>query len=177
MPEMIWLKREASRSVSSAELRRVMDPLFHLNLKREPPSAPGSGWNIEHSRGENERPAARFRRALGSSSLNRRPAHPQAQSPISAPLETSFGQTKSCGAERHTARASLAAHVALRRMWSMNGELIPNIQAGHLPVGILPVPPDAPDPHEVDRSRSDTLFEVKDLESADRLWPRVFPGL
>ena len=60
----------------------------------------------------------------------------------------------------------------------MNGEQIPSIQAGHLPVGILPVPPDAPDPHEVDGSRSDDpFFEVKDLESAYRLWPRVFPGL
>ena len=60
----------------------------------------------------------------------------------------------------------------------MNGELIPSIQAGHLPVGILPVPPDVPDPHEVDGSHSDdAFFEVKDLESADRLWPRVFPGL
>ena len=56
----------------------------------------------------------------------------------------------------------------------MNGELIPSIQAGHLPVGILPVPPDVPDPHEVD---DDAFFEVKDLESDDRLWPRVFPGL
>jgi hypothetical protein len=59
----------------------------------------------------------------------------------------------------------------------MNGELIPSIQAGHLPVGILPVPPDAPDPHEVDVSGDDAFFELKDLESADRLWPRVFPGL
>ena len=60
----------------------------------------------------------------------------------------------------------------------MNGELIASSQAGHLPVGILPVPPDAPDPDEVDGSHSDDpLFEVKDLKSAGRLWPRVFPGL
>ena len=60
----------------------------------------------------------------------------------------------------------------------MNGELIPSIQAGHLPVGILPVPLDAPDPQEVEGPCSDDAgFEVKAFEAADRLWPRVFPGL
>ena len=59
----------------------------------------------------------------------------------------------------------------------MNGELIPSIQAGHLPVGILPVPLDAPHPDEVDGSHSDDpLFEVKDLVFAGRLWPSVFPA-
>jgi hypothetical protein len=56
----------------------------------------------------------------------------------------------------------------------MNVELSPSIQAGHLPVGILPVPPDAPDPQEGERD--DAGFELKGFE-ADRLWPRVFPGL
>ena len=60
----------------------------------------------------------------------------------------------------------------------MNVELSLSIQAGHLPVGILPVPPDAPDPQEVEGPRSDDAgFELKDSEAADRLWPRVFPGL
>jgi hypothetical protein len=63
-------------------------------------------------------------------------------------------------------------------MWSMNVELSPHIQAGHLPVGILPVPADAPDPQEVEGPRSDDAgFEVKDFEAADRLWPRIFPSL
>ena len=60
----------------------------------------------------------------------------------------------------------------------MNGELIPSIQAGHLPVGILPVPPGTPDPQEVEGPRNDDAgFEVKYFEAADRLWPRVFPSL
>jgi hypothetical protein len=60
----------------------------------------------------------------------------------------------------------------------MNLELNPTIQAGHLPVGILPVPPGVPDPQEVEWPRNDdTGFELKVFESADRLWPRVFPSL
>jgi hypothetical protein len=60
----------------------------------------------------------------------------------------------------------------------MNVELSPSIQAGHLPVGILPVPPDAPDPKEVDGLHSDDPgFEVKPFEAVGQLWPRVFPGL
>jgi hypothetical protein len=60
----------------------------------------------------------------------------------------------------------------------MNVELNPTIQAGHLPVGILPVPPGAPDPQEVEGLRNDDAgFEVKYFEAADRLWPRVFPSL
>ena len=60
----------------------------------------------------------------------------------------------------------------------MNLELNPTIQAGHLPVGILPVPPGAPDPQEVEGPRNDDAgFEVKYFEAADRLWPRVFPSL
>ena len=60
----------------------------------------------------------------------------------------------------------------------MNGEQIPSIQAGHLPVGILPVPPGVPDPQEVEGPRNDdTGFELRDFEPADRLWPRVFPSL
>ena len=59
----------------------------------------------------------------------------------------------------------------------MNGELIPSIQAGHLPVGILPVPPDAPDPDEGDGSHSDDpLFEVKDLVSAVDFGPAFSPA-
>jgi hypothetical protein len=57
----------------------------------------------------------------------------------------------------------------------MNIELTPPLEAGHLPVGILPVPFDAPDPTEADRD--DAWFEVKYEEAADRLWPRIFPGL
>jgi hypothetical protein len=57
----------------------------------------------------------------------------------------------------------------------MNIELTPPLEAGHLPVGILPVPFDAPDPTEADRD--DAWFEVKYVEAADRLWPRIFPGL
>jgi hypothetical protein len=60
----------------------------------------------------------------------------------------------------------------------MNVELGRNIKAGHLPVGILPVPPDAPDPKDGDGLHSDDAsFEVKPFEAIDRLWPRVFPGL
>jgi hypothetical protein len=60
----------------------------------------------------------------------------------------------------------------------MNVELSSGLQAGHLPVGILPVPLDAPDPQEIEGQRSDDAgFEVKDFKAADRLWPRVFPGL
>ena len=60
----------------------------------------------------------------------------------------------------------------------MNLELNPTIQAGHLPVGILPVPRGVPDPQEVEGPRKDdTGFELKVFESADRLWPRVFPSL
>jgi hypothetical protein len=57
----------------------------------------------------------------------------------------------------------------------MNVELIESIQAGHLPVGILPVPADAPDPTEAECD--DAYIEVKHFEAAARLWPRVFPGL
>ncbi len=57
----------------------------------------------------------------------------------------------------------------------MNVELPPTIEAGHLPVGIFPVPADAPDPTEAERD--DAWVEVKHFEAADRLWPRVFPGL
>ena len=57
----------------------------------------------------------------------------------------------------------------------MNVELISSVQAGHLPVGIMPVPPDAPDP---DWPPGDEYrLEVKGAEAAERLWPRVFPGL
>ena len=57
----------------------------------------------------------------------------------------------------------------------MNVELVPSVQAGHLPVGIMPVPPDAPDP---DWPPGDEYrLEVKGAEAAERLWPRVFPGL
>ena len=60
----------------------------------------------------------------------------------------------------------------------MNLELNPTIQTGHLPVGILPVPPGVPDPQEVEGSRNDDAgFELKDFESTHRLWPRVFPSL
>ena len=60
----------------------------------------------------------------------------------------------------------------------MNVELIPSVQAGHLPVGIMPVPPDAPDPTELDwPPGDDTRLEVKGAEAAERLWPRIFPGL
>jgi hypothetical protein len=61
----------------------------------------------------------------------------------------------------------------------MNVELIPSVQAGHLPVGIMPVPPDAPDPTEFDWPPGDydTRVEMKGAEAAERLWPRIFPGL
>jgi hypothetical protein len=60
----------------------------------------------------------------------------------------------------------------------MNFELTQSIQAGYLPVGILPVPADVPDPTEADRPGSDdACIEVKDFEATNRLWPRVFPGL
>jgi hypothetical protein len=42
-------------------------------------------------------------------------------------------------------------------------------------VGIMPVPPDAPDPDWP--PSDDTRLEVKGAEAAVRLWPRVFPGL
>jgi hypothetical protein len=50
----------------------------------------------------------------------------------------------------------------------MNLESNPNVQAGHLPVGIMPVPPDAPDPTELDWPLGhDTRLEVKgDLPGA-----------
>ena len=57
----------------------------------------------------------------------------------------------------------------------MNLELIPSVQAGHLLVGIMPVPPDAPDPTELDWPLGrDTRLEVKGAEAAERLWPRIF---
>ena len=60
----------------------------------------------------------------------------------------------------------------------MNVELIPSVQAGHLPVGIMPVPPDAPDPTEFDLPLGDdTRIELKGAEATERLWPRIFPGL
>ena len=43
----------------------------------------------------------------------------------------------------------------------MNVELIPSVQAGHLPVGIMPVPPDAPDPTELDWPPGDLILELK----------------